>query len=243
MKETYGVIVYQEQIMEIAATMAGFTLAQADLLRRAIGKKNKEILDQQQDLFIQGCMKKGYSRSLAREIYDLILKFASYGFNKSHAAAYALIAYQTAYLKANYPVEYMASLMTGYCSSSDKVALYIADCRRQGIEVLPPDINESEINFTVIDDKNIRFGLAAVKNVGTGAIESILEARRAKPFVSLRDFSARVDGRLCNRKAVESLIKCGAFDSLGGHWPSTWPALKRASPGGRSCRGSGKTGR
>jgi len=167
LKETYGVIVYQEQIMEIAATMAGFTLAQADLLRRAIGKKNKEILDQQQDLFIQGCMKKGYSRSLAREIYDLILKFASYGFNKSHAAAYALIAYQTAYLKANYPVEYMASLMTGYCSSSDKVALYIADCRRQGIEVLPPDINESEINFTVIDDKNIRFGLAAVKNVGT----------------------------------------------------------------------------
>ncbi|HOJ84927.1 MAG TPA: DNA polymerase III subunit alpha, partial [Bacillota bacterium] len=233
LKETYGVIVYQEQIMEIAATMAGFTLAQADLLRRAIGKKNKEILDQQQDLFIQGCMKKGYSRSLAREIYDLILKFASYGFNKSHAAAYALIAYQTAYLKANYPVEYMASLMTGYCSSSDKVALYIADCRRQGIEVLPPDINESEINFTVIDDKNIRFGLAAVKNVGTGAIESILEARRAKPFVSLRDFSARVDGRLCNRKAVESLIKCGAFDSLGGHRAQYLACLEESIAGGQ----------
>lgn len=217
LKETYGVIVYQEQIMEIAATMAGFSLGQADLLRRAIGKKKKEILDQQRELFIDGCLKNGYSRRLAEEIYDLILKFASYGFNKSHAAAYALIAYQTAYLKANYPVEFMAALMTGYCSNSEKVALYIADCRRQGIEVLPPDINESEINFTVVDENRIRFGLAAVKNVGTGAIESILAARRERPFRSLRDFSSRVDGRLCNRKTVESLIKCGAFDTLGGH--------------------------
>ncbi|HPU01663.1 MAG: DNA polymerase III subunit alpha [Firmicutes bacterium] len=233
LKETYGVIVYQEQIMEIAATMAGFTLAQADLLRRAIGKKKKEILDQQRDLFIQGCMKKGYSRELAVEVYDLILKFASYGFNKSHAAAYALIAYQTAYLKANYPVEFMASLMTGYCSNSDKVALYIDDCRRQGIEVLPPDINESEINFTVIDDHHIRFGLAAVKNVGIGAIESILEARRTKPFVSLKDFASRVDGRYCNRKVVESLIKCGAFDSLGGHRAQYLACLEESIAGGQ----------
>lgn len=233
LKETYGVIVYQEQIMEIAATMAGFSLGQADLLRRAIGKKKKEILDQQQDLFIQGCLKNGYSQSLAREIYDLILKFASYGFNKSHAAAYALIAYQTAYLKANYPVEFMAALMTGYCSNSDKVALYIDDCRRQDIEVLPPDINESEINFTVVDEKRIRFGLAAVKNVGTGAIESILAARRDKPFFSLRDFSARVDGRLCNRKAVESLIKCGAFDRLGGHRAQYLACLEESIAGGQ----------
>ncbi|NLA12494.1 MAG: DNA polymerase III subunit alpha [Firmicutes bacterium] len=217
LKETYGVIVYQEQIIQIAATMAGFPLSQADLLRRAIGKKKKKILDEQRELFVDGCLENGYSRRLAEEIYDLILKFASYGFNKSHAAAYALIAYQTAYLKANYPVEFMAALMTGYCNNSDKVASYIADCRRQGIEVLPPDINESEINFTVVDDKRIRFGLAAVKNVGTGAIESILEVRREKSFRSLRDFSSRVDGRLCNRKAVESLIKCGAFDTLGGH--------------------------
>ncbi len=216
LNETYGVIVYQEQIMEIAARMAGFTLGQADLLRRAIGKKKKEILDEQQSRFIEGSLAKGYSRELAQEVYDLILKFASYGFNKSHAAAYALIAYQTAYLKANYPVEFMAALMTGYYANSDKVALYIADCKRQGIEVLPPDLNESETNFTVVGEKRIRFGLAAVKNVGLGAIESILAARREKPFLSLSDFTARVDSRLCNRKVVESLIKCGACDSLGG---------------------------
>ncbi len=217
LNETYGVIVYQEQIMEIAAQMAGFTLGQADLLRRAIGKKKKDILDEQRELFINGCMNNGYSRDLAIEIYDLILKFASYGFNKSHAAAYALIAYQTAYLKANYPVEFMAALMTVYYNNSDKVALYIADCKRMGIEVLPPDINESETVFTVVGEGRIRFGLAAVKNVGLGAIESIIRAREEKPFLSLRDFCSRVDLRLCNRKVLESLIKCGAFDSLGGH--------------------------
>ena len=228
LKETYGVIVYQEQIIEIAATMAGFSLSQADLLRRAIGKKKKEILDQQQELFISGCLEKGFTRRLAEEIYNLILKFASYGFNKSHAAAYALIAYQTAYMKANYPVEFMAALMTGYCSNSDKTALYIADCRRQGIEVLPPDINESETNFTVADQKRIRFGLAAVKNVGAGAIESILKARRERPFRSLRDFCSRIDGRLCNRKALESLVKCGAFDALDGHRAQYLASLEEA---------------
>lgn len=202
--------------MEIAARMAGFTLGQADLLRRAIGKKKKEILDQQREVFINGCRNKGFSKELARDIYDLILKFASYGFNKSHAAAYAMIAYQTAYLKANYPVEFMAALLTGYHANSDKVALYIADCRRQNIQVLPPDINESETNFTVVGENRIRFGLAAVKNVGLGAIESILEVRRERPFISLLDFATRVDSRLCNRKVVESLIKCGAFDSLCG---------------------------
>ena len=217
LNETYGVIVYQEQIMEIAARMAGFTLGQADLLRRAIGKKKKDILDEQQERFVEGCLNNGYSKDLAIEIYDLIMKFASYGFNKSHAAAYALIAYQTAYLKANYPVEYMAALMTTYCANSDKVALYIADCRRIGIEVLPPDINESEIHFTVVSEKRTRFGLAAVKNVGIGAIESIIIARNEKPFISLRDFCSRVDLRACNRKVLESLVKCGAFDSLGGH--------------------------
>ncbi len=217
LNETYGVIVYQEQIMEIAARMAGFTLGQADLLRRAIGKKKMEILDEQRQLFINGCMENGYSENLAVEIYDLILKFASYGFNKSHAAAYAMIAYQTAYLKANYPVEYMAALMTVYCSNSDKVALYIADCKRMGIELLPPDINESETHFTPIGENRIRFGLAAVKNVGEGAIESIVRARQEKPFVSLRDFVSRIDMRSCNRKVLESLVKCGAFDSLGGH--------------------------
>lgn len=217
LNETYGVIVYQEQVMEIAARMAGFTLSQADLLRRAIGKKKKEILDEQQDLFVEGCLKNGYSRELAVKIYELILKFASYGFNKSHAAAYALIAYQTAYLKTNYPVDYMAALMTVYYSNSDKVALYLSDCRRMGIEVLPPDINESDEHFTVVSEKRIRFGLSAVKNVGLGAIESIIAARSEKPYKTMRDFVTRVDLRLCNRKVLESLIKCGAFDSLGGH--------------------------
>ena len=217
LNETYGVIVYQEQIMEIAARMAGFTLGQADLLRRAIGKKKMEILDEQRQLFINGCVENGYTRELAAEIYDLILKFASYGFNKSHAAAYAMIAYQTAYLKANYPVEFMAALMTVYYSNSDKVALYIADCKRMNIELLPPDINESDTHFTPIGENRIRFGLAAVKNVGLGAIDSIIQARQEKPFASMLDFVSRVDMRSCNRKVMESLVKCGAFDSLGGH--------------------------
>jgi DNA polymerase-3 subunit alpha len=138
LKETYGVMVYQEQIMEVASRMAGFTLGQADLLRRAIGKKKKEILDQQRLIFIKGVVEKGFDKKLGEDLYDLIVKFASYGFNKSHAAAYALIAYQTAYLKANYPLEFMAALLTGVMSSSEKVALYIADCRRKGIEILPP---------------------------------------------------------------------------------------------------------
>jgi len=236
LKETYGVIVYQEQIMEIAARIAGFSLGQADLLRRAIGKKKKDILDQQQQEFIKGCVDKGYSKELGQKIYDLILKFASYGFNKSHAAAYALIAYQTAYLKANYPVEYMAAIMTIYYSNSDKVALYIADCKRMGIEVLPPDINESETHFTVVGEKRIRFGLAAVKNVGLGAIDSIIRARREKPFISLRDFASRVDMRLVNRKTLESLIKCGAFDSLGGHRAQYLAVLEDVLAQGQSAQ-------
>lgn len=236
LQETYGVIVYQEQIMEIAARMAGFSLGQADLLRRAIGKKKKQILNEQQELFIQGCQKKGFSKKLAMEIYDLIYKFASYGFNKSHAAAYALIAYQTAYLKANYPVEFMAALMTGNYSNSDKVALYITDCRRQGVQVLPPDINESEINFTVVSGNGIRFGLAAVKNVGLNAICSILESRKEKPYVSMKDFTSRVDSRLCNKKVVESLIKCGAFDSLGGERAQYLACMEEAIAQGHSVQ-------
>ncbi|MGI6097477.1 MAG: DNA polymerase III subunit alpha [Dethiobacteria bacterium] len=218
LKETYGIMVYQEQIMQVAAKMAGFSLGQADLLRRAIGKKNKEILDQQKELFVEGCIKNGYDKKMGIELYDLILKFASYGFNKSHAAAYAMIAYQTAYLKANYPLEFMAALLTTSMASSDKVALYITDCRRRGIEVLPPDINESYTNFTVIGGKRIRFGLAAVKNVGLGAIESIIQAReKGGRFRSLRDFCNRVNLRVCNKKTIESLIKSGAFDSLKVH--------------------------
>ncbi len=215
LKETYGVMVYQEQIMEVAARMAGFTLGQADLLRRAIGKKKMEILDEQRVIFVNGVEQKGYGRKLGEELYNLIVKFASYGFNKSHAAAYALIAYQTAYLKANYPVEFMAALLTGVMSSSDKISLYIADCRRQGIEILPPDVNESELNFTVVGKNRIRFGMEAIKNVGRGAIEAIIRVRQKEGrFTSLHDFCRKVPA--CNRKVVESLIKSGAFDSLGG---------------------------
>lgn len=217
LQETYGIMVYQEQIMEVASKMAGFSLGQADLLRRAIGKKKKEILDEQREIFIKGVEEKGYDRKLGEELYELILKFASYGFNKSHAAAYALIAYQTAYLKANYPVEFMAALLTGIMTNTDKVALYIADSRRFGIEVLPPDVNESEVTFTVVGENRIRFGLAAVKNVGRAAIEAIISTRKEEGrFKGLFDFCSKVDLRVCNRKVIESLIKCGAFDSLGG---------------------------
>jgi len=236
LKETYGVIVYQEQIMEIVAKMADFSLGQADLLRRAIGKKKKNILDEMENQFIKGCINKGYSKELAREIYALILKFASYGFNKSHAAAYSLISYYTAYLKANYPVEFMASLLTASVNNSDKVALYISDCLRQGIQVLPPDINDSFTYFTVVEEKQIRFGLAAVKNAGVGAVESIINEREEKPFKSLRDFCSRVDLRLCNKKVVESLIKSGAFDSLGANRSQLLNVLDEALSEGQSMQ-------
>jgi len=217
LKETYGVMVYQEQIMQVAAEMAGFSLGQADLLRRAIGKKKMEILTQQREIFVQGCTDNGYSEDLANQLYDLIVKFASYGFNKSHAAAYAMIAYQTAYLKANYPVEFMAALLTGVMSTSEKVTAYIDDCRKQGIEVLSPDVNESYANFTVVGSE-IRFGLAAVKNVGINAIDSIIKTReRVGSFNSLRHFCNEVDLRVCNKKVIESLIRSGAFDSLGSY--------------------------
>ncbi len=217
LQETYGIMVYQEQIMQVASTMAGFSLGEADLLRRAIGKKKLEVLNQQRELFVAGCVAKGHPKRMADELYDLIVKFASYGFNKSHAAAYALIAYQTAYLKANFPTQYMAALLTGVMATTDKVAGYIADCKRMEIDVQPPEINFSEANFIVAGEKLIRYGLAAVKNVGLGAIESILAARQEKGnFTSLRDFCSRVDLRSCNKKVLESLIKCGAFDSLGG---------------------------
>lgn len=218
LKETYGIMVYQEQIMQVASTMAGFSLGEADLLRRAIGKKKLEILNQQRELFVKGCIAKGHPKKIADELYDLIVKFASYGFNKSHAAAYALVAYQTAYLKANYPTQFMAAQLTGVMATTDKVAGYIADCKKMGIAVLPPDINVSETNFTVTGDRVIRYGLAAVKNVGMGAIESILACRKEHgEFTSLRDFCSRVDLRSCNKKVLENLVKSGAFDCLGAN--------------------------
>jgi len=212
--ETYGIMVYQEQIMQVASKMAGFSLGQADLLRRAMGKKKKEILDQQRQNFIEGCRANGIEEETADEIYRLIMRFANYGFNKAHSAAYALVAYRTAYLKAHFPVEFMASLLTSVMGNSDKVAFYVSEARRMGISVLPPDVNESQADFTVVGS-GIRFGLAAVKNVGRGAIEAIVGAREGQgQFRSFDDFCRRVDSGQLNRRVVESLIKAGAFDSI-----------------------------
>ncbi len=214
LKDTYGVIVYQEQVMQISRTLAGYTLGQADLLRRAMGKKDDREMNRQKGLFLEGAKVQGIDPKKAEAIFDLMHKFAEYGFNKSHSAAYALIAYQTAYLKAHYPVEFLAALLSCDMENSDKVVKSINDCREQEIEVLPPDINKSGISFTVVG-KSIRFGLGAVKNVGVGAIEAILEARKEGNFLDLFDFCERVDLRRVNRRVVESLIKCGAFDSTG----------------------------
>jgi len=214
LRETYGVIVYQEQVMKIASQFAGFTLGQADILRRAMGKKKPEVMREQREKFIQGALKQGHDRNTAEEIFNLIEYFAGYGFNKSHSAAYAVISYQTAYLKAHYPTEYLAACLTSNVSDSDKVAKFIAECKRLGIQILPPDINESLANFTVVGEGKIRFGLAAIKNVGDSAIEEILARRRESRFRNIFDFAERVDLRVINKRVLESLIKAGAFDSL-----------------------------
>ncbi|TEB11413.1 DNA polymerase III subunit alpha [Pelotomaculum sp. FP] len=215
LKDTYGVILYQEQVMRISSDLAGFSLAEADMLRRAMGKKKPEIIAGLRSQFVEGSGKNGVNESIAGEIFDLMEKFAGYGFNKSHSAAYGLVTYQTAYLKANYPVEFMAALLTSVKDNADKMAFYIEECRRMGIEVLPPDVNESGESFTVAGPK-IRFGLAAVKNVGMGAVEAIIQARReGGQFPSFADFCRRMDTRVVNRRVLESLIKCGSFDSLG----------------------------
>ncbi|MFA5069402.1 MAG: DNA polymerase III subunit alpha [Candidatus Omnitrophota bacterium] len=215
LKATHGIILYQEQVMQIVNKLAGFSLSQADLLRRAISKKNPEIIQQQRKNFIDGCQSHDVDKSIADKVFSLIEYFSNYGFNKSHSAAYALISYRTAYLKAHYPVEFMAALLTSERDNTDKVAQYIKECQRMGIGILPPDANESFAHFTVVN-KSIRFGLAAVKNVGEGAIDSIVSVRRKKAsFQNLYDFTEHVDLRLVNRKVIESLIKCGAMDSFG----------------------------
>lgn len=217
LKPTYGVILYQEQVMRIASELAGFTLGQADLLRRAMGKKKPEIIAGLKQEFIEGAQKNNIEPEVAGRIFELIEYFAGYGFNKSHSAAYALLAFQTAFLKAHYPVEFMAALLTSVMESTDKVPFYIAECQRMGIEVRPPDINESRENF-IVKGSSIHFGLAAVKNVGKGAIQAILAARdKEGPFKSLQDFCKRVDLSQVNRRVMESLIKCGAFSSVPGN--------------------------
>jgi DNA polymerase III subunit alpha len=214
-RETYGIMVYQEQIMQIASEMGGFTMGEADILRRAMGKKDRELMAKQREKFIGGCRERNTSAAKAERVWELMEKFAGYGFNKSHAAAYGLVAYQTAYFKANYPVEFMAALLTSEMGDTDKIVKYIEECRAMGIQVVPPDVNVSAVQFSVAGD-TVRFGLAAIKNVGEAAMQSILKSRSGEgTFKTLEDFCARVDLRLVNRRVVESLIKAGAFDSLG----------------------------
>jgi len=235
LKDTYGVIVYQEQVMQISRTLAGYSLGQADLLRRAMGKKDDKEMTRQKGLFLDGAKNIGIDPKKAEAIFDLMHKFAEYGFNKSHSAAYALIAYQTAYLKAHYPVEFMAALLTCDMDSTDKVIKNISDCREQGIEVLPPDVNKSGLSFTVVGT-SMRFGLGAVKGVGTGAVEAILEARNAGPFRDIYDFCERVDMRRSNKKVLEALVKCGAFDSTGSARAALMEGLEGAMAYGQKIQ-------
>jgi len=213
--DTYGLIVYQEQVMAIAQEVAGYTLGQADLLRRAMGKKKKEILDKEYVPFEAGMKERGFSQVAINKLWETLVPFSDYAFNKAHSAGYGLVSYWTAYLKANYPAEYMSALLTSVKDDKDKSAVYLNECRRMGIKVLPPDVNESDVDFTAIGT-DIRFGLAAVRNVGVNVVESLKVSRVAKGrFTSFGDFLAKVDVQVCNKRVIESLIKAGAFDSLG----------------------------
>jgi len=213
--DTYGLIVYQEQVMAIAQRLAGYSPGKADLLRRAMGKKKKEILDKEFEPFAAGMRENGYSDSAIKTLWDILVPFSDYAFNKAHSAAYGLVSYWTAYLKANYPAEYMAGLLTSVAGDKDKSALYLNECRRMGIIVLPPDVNASAATFTPVGG-DIRFGLAAVRNVGTAVVDAIVTARAtAGAFTSFSDFLDKVPVNVCNKRVIESLVKAGAFDSLG----------------------------
>jgi DNA polymerase-3 subunit alpha len=232
--ETYGVIAYQEQGMRISNVVAGFTLGEADLLRKAMGKKNAEVMAKMRGKFVGGAKKLGTAEKKAAHLFDLMEHFAGYGFNKSHSTAYAFLAYQTAYLKANYPWHFAAALLTIEAQNTDKLALYLGECRERGIPVLPPDVNESELRFTVTPT-GVRFGLTAIKNVGEGAIDSLLGIRRAKgPIKSLQALCEDLDLRLFNKRVFESLAKAGALDSLAGRRHGTPEG--RQAPAGRGGR-------
>ncbi|MCG8591107.1 MAG: DNA polymerase III subunit alpha, partial [Proteobacteria bacterium] len=227
-RETLGSIIYQDQVLQIAQRMAGYSLGEADLLRRAMGKKKPEEMAKHRERFTDGAVERGIERKEAGEIFDLIAEFAGYGFPKAHSAAYAYITYQTAYLKANHPEEYLAAVLTIESANHDKMARYIAHVREKGIAILPPDVNQSQRDFSVVEGA-IRFGFAGIKNVGAGAIEAILDSRRQDgPFGGLFDFAERVDGRRVNRRVVEALVKCGAFDSLHENRAAVWTSLDAA---------------
>jgi len=215
LESTYGIILYQEQVMRIASELAGFSMSEADILRGAISKKKRSLLAKQKSKFMEGAKRRGIDEKVSKKIFELVNHFAEYGFNKSHSAAYAMISYQTAYLKANYPVEFMAALLSIRMGSQEKVAQYVNETRRMGIKVLPPDINESFTDFTVVED-SIRFGLSAIKNVGANVIESIeKERKKGGKFKNFIDFCERVNSSVLNKKTIESLIKSGTFDSMG----------------------------
>lgn len=216
LQETYGVIVYQEQVMKIASTIGGFTLGESDILRRAMGKKKADVMAEQKSIFVNRAVERNFNGKKAGELFDLMAYFAGYGFNKSHSAAYALIAYQTAYLKAHYPAEFMACLISLESSDAEKMAFYIAEARDMGNTILPPDINESENMFTA-QGASIRFGLQGIKNVGHAALESIIKERASKPYKDLYDFCLRVDLRTVNKRVIESLIYAGAYDTMPGN--------------------------
>jgi DNA polymerase-3 subunit alpha len=215
LKETYGVIVYQEQVMQIASKMAGFSLGEADILRKAMGKKQVNIMLSMREKFLKGARNNGITEKAAIQVFDLMEQFAQYGFNKSHSTAYALLAYQTAYLKVHYPVQFMAALLTSEIGNTDKIVMYIAECKDMGIPILPPDINESLLHFHSCGG-SIRFGMLAIRNVGEGAIRSVLQFRdRHGRFRNLFHFCEEVESRSLNKRALESLVKSGALDSLG----------------------------
>jgi DNA polymerase-3 subunit alpha len=242
LKETYGIIVYQEQVMRITSELGGFSLAESDIMRRIMGKKKKEEMQGQKEKFIQGCVNNGIEKKVAQKVADLIEKFASYGFNKSHAAAYALIAYQTAYLKSNYPAEFMAANLSSEVNNSDKIVLLIDECRRMGIEVIPPDVNQSKAQFDSIAKDKIAFGMVAIKNVGGGAIQSIIENREEhSKYDNIFQMLQNVDLRLVNKKVIESLVQCGACDSFQGHRAQNFHAIESAIDFGQDFQGKRKS--
>ncbi|MCK4903945.1 MAG: DNA polymerase III subunit alpha, partial [Candidatus Marinimicrobia bacterium] len=229
LKETHGIIVYQEQVMQIANEIGGFSMAEADIMRRAMGKKIAELMKESAEKFITGAIKRGISKSKATEIVELIEKFAQYGFNKSHSTAYAIIAYQTAWLKTYYPAEFMSANLTSEMSNSNRVVILINDCRKLNIKVNAPDINVSDIEFSPVDDKTISFGLNAVKNVGTKTVEKIIEARdKDGKLTDIFDVCSRVDLHSLNKKVLESLIKAGAMDSLSGTRAQMFASINNA---------------
>ena len=217
LEETHGIIVYQEQVMEIAARVAGFTLAEADEMRKAVGKKISSLMDELSEKFINGAIKNGISKLKARQIFELIEKFAQYGFNKSHATAYSYISYQTAWLKAHYPADFMSANLTSEMTNTDRVVVLINECRKLDIKVHAPDINKSQINFVPINDNEISYGLNAIKNVGVKALEDAIKIReKSGNFSSFFDFILKVDQRIVNKKVLESLIMSGAMDPIEG---------------------------